>query len=62
MAMTVPLADSGRKMPWFYYATQLGVRSLLLLLSRWQVKGKDNIPRQGPLLVVANHLHLADPP
>jgi len=60
--MTVPLADSGRKMPWFYYATQLGVRSLLVLLSRWQVKGKDNIPRQGPLLVVANHLHLADPP
>lgn len=35
---------------------------LLLLLTRWQVKGKENVPSQGPLLVVANHLNLADPP
>ena len=34
----------------------------MLLLTRCQVKGKENIPRQGPLLVVANHLNLADPP
>ncbi|HEX77010.1 MAG TPA: 1-acyl-sn-glycerol-3-phosphate acyltransferase [Dehalococcoidia bacterium] len=34
----------------------------LCLLARWQVRGKENIPRKGPLLVVANHLHLADPP
>jgi 1-acyl-sn-glycerol-3-phosphate acyltransferase len=38
------------------------MRILLVLLTRWRVKGKDNIPRQGPLLVVANHLNLADPP
>ena len=38
------------------------MKLLLLLLSRWRVRGRDNIPRQGPLLIVANHLNLADPP
>ena len=38
------------------------VRMLLLLLTRWRVKGRENVPSQGPLLVVANHLNLADPP
>lgn len=35
---------------------------LLFLLTRWQVRGRENIPDQGPLLVVSNHLSLADPP
>jgi 1-acyl-sn-glycerol-3-phosphate acyltransferase len=37
-------------------------RVLLTLLTRWEVRGKENIPRQGAVLVVANHLNLADPP
>jgi len=31
-------------------------------LTRCQVKGRENIPSQGPLLVVVNHLNLADSP
>ena len=49
-------------MSWFYYVGRLVVRILLFLLTRWQVKGRENIPSQGSLLVVANHIHLVDPP
>jgi len=38
------------------------MKPFLLLWTRWRVKGKENIPTQGPLIVVANHLSLADPP
>ena len=38
------------------------MRMLLVLLTRWRVRGRDNVPSQGPLLIVANHLNLADPP
>ncbi|MBI2869608.1 MAG: 1-acyl-sn-glycerol-3-phosphate acyltransferase [Chloroflexi bacterium] len=49
-------------MHWFYYVGRALIRLLLLVLTRWQVVGKGNIPRDGALLVVANHLSLADPP
>ena len=49
-------------MPWFYYICRPIVRILLFLLTRWQVRGRENIPRQGAVLVVSNHLSLADPP
>lgn len=49
-------------MPWFYYVARALLRMLFRLLTRWQVKGKENVPSQGPLLVVANHLNLTDPP
>jgi 1-acyl-sn-glycerol-3-phosphate acyltransferase len=32
------------------------------MLTRCRVIGKANIPHQGSLLVIANHLHLVDPP
>ena len=49
-------------MRWFYYVARLMVRITLLLFTRCQVRGRANIPSQGPVLVVANHLNLADPP
>lgn len=38
------------------------MRVLLFLFTRRQVRGRENIPDRGPLLVVSNHLSLADPP
>ena len=35
-------------------------RVLIFLLTRREVKGRDNVPEQGPLLVAANHLGMAD--
>jgi 1-acyl-sn-glycerol-3-phosphate acyltransferase len=49
-------------LPWFYYIARGLLIGLFKLLTRWQVKGKENVPEEGPVLVVANHLNLADPP
>ncbi len=49
-------------MHWVYYVGKFSVRVLLFLLTRWRVTGRENVPRQGSLLVVANPLNLADPP
>lgn len=38
------------------------VRFLLRLLSRLEIEGLENIPDQGPYLLVTNHLHWLDPP
>lgn len=48
-------------MPWFYYVVRVIVKTLLLLLTNWQVRGRENVPNEGAVIVVANHLNLADP-
>ena len=49
-------------MHWVYYFGRYLTRLLLVLLTNWQVKGWENVPDRGPLLIVCNHLHAVDPP
>ncbi len=49
-------------MHWVYYLGRFLSRVILFLLSNWQVMGRENVPKQGPLLIVCNHLHVVDPP
>ncbi|MFC2014133.1 lysophospholipid acyltransferase family protein [Chloroflexota bacterium] len=48
--------------PWFYYVGKVIMRVLLFLLTRLQVKDRENIPSQGPVIIIANHLNIIDPP
>jgi 1-acyl-sn-glycerol-3-phosphate acyltransferase len=36
-------------------------RPLLNILFSWKVEGRENIPSTGPLILVANHVHVLDP-
>lgn len=46
----------------FYSIASFIVRTLLQLITRLEVTGVENVPLEGPVLIVANHLHFADPP
>jgi len=49
-------------MHWVYYFGRVLIRIMIFPFASWEVKGRENVPAQGPLLIVCNHLHLADPP
>lgn len=49
-------------MPWFYYVTITMIKIALVLFTNWQIRGKENVPAEGALVVVANHVSMADPP
>ena len=51
-----------RRIPVFYAIATATMKALLVLLTHWEVKGRENVPRNGPLIVVANHLSMIDPP
>ncbi len=46
----------------FYYLNLLWVRALLMLISSRDVRGRENVPRKGALIVASNHLSNGDPP
>jgi 1-acyl-sn-glycerol-3-phosphate acyltransferase len=49
-------------MNWVYYFGRFLSKVILYSMSNWQVEGRENVPQQGPLLIVCNHLHVVDPP
>jgi 1-acyl-sn-glycerol-3-phosphate acyltransferase len=49
-------------MHWVYYFGRVLIRILVFPMGNWHVKGRENVPERGPVLIVCNHLHLADPP
>lgn len=48
--------------PAFYWSCTCLLRGLLRVIVRWEVKGRENVPKTGALIVVSNHLNNADPP
>ena len=46
----------------FYWGTQYPIRLILFLVTRWSVSRDGEIPPEGPMIVVANHLNFVDPP
>lgn len=48
--------------PAFYWGSTHLLRAILVVLARWKTSGREHVPLEGPLLVVANHLNNADPP
>ncbi len=49
-------------MHWVYYFGRGLIRILVFPFAFWEVKGRENVPRSGPVLIVCNHCHIADPP
>lgn len=37
------------------------IKFLLRISLSWKVDGKENVPSEGPFIMVANHVHLVDP-
>lgn len=46
----------------FYDFATFSTGLLAHALSRVEVRGLENIPRTGPVILAPNHLHIADPP
>ncbi|MCL5026729.1 MAG: 1-acyl-sn-glycerol-3-phosphate acyltransferase [Chloroflexi bacterium] len=46
----------------FYLFANACTRTLLWLLTSTRVRGLENIPQEGPVIVLANHAHFIDPP
>jgi len=45
---------------WYYYIVRGLLQLLIPVLTRYRINGMDNIPRNGPVLIVSNHIHAAD--
>lgn len=48
--------------PPFYWTLTYVLRGLLWCVVSWKVTGRENVPKEGALIIVSNHLNNADPP
>ncbi|MGB8955992.1 MAG: lysophospholipid acyltransferase family protein [Tumebacillaceae bacterium] len=46
----------------FYTFARAVCRGYFAIFHRWQVIGKEHVPMDGPVLLLANHVSLLDPP
>ena len=46
----------------FYRFNSAWVQALVWLCTKRDIKGRENVPRKGGLIVVSNHMNNADPP
>ena len=46
----------------YYSAVRLLASGLFRVLTGWEVRGRENIPREGGVIVAANHISFWDPP
>lgn len=61
-ALRLPRPSPDLFVPVVYWGATHLLRFLLTALARWEVTGREHVPRKGPLIVAANHLSNADPP
>lgn len=55
-------ADPHKERPFLLLAVYFILRSFFRVVSRIEVRGLENIPPSGPLLIACNHLSNSDPP
>jgi 1-acyl-sn-glycerol-3-phosphate acyltransferase len=60
--MALRLVRIPHMMSWLYYVGHWGVSLFLFLFTDFRIRGKENVPKRGGVLVSANHLSLMDPP
>ncbi len=48
--------------PSFFWAATYALRFVLWVVGRWSATGRENMPAEGGVIVVSNHLSNADPP
>ncbi len=56
------MAYAGRRTrPWFYYFGNWFLRMAFRIILRVEIRGLENVPRQGPLIVAISHSSFIDP-